>query len=388
MTILVFTFVSFLSFGSFLRILINNIYEAYAQEEGYCIDINIPDNQCYMDWNEVIAFLCTVKNIVGYNNTKEIGIECETGNPESSVDVYLFGNINTNFSEFFRSDNFEMLSGEMPVCGKKQIIIDYEYSLANQKNIGDIVVIKKEDRKLELSVVGIYKINKIPKVDIDNDGFYMECERPILLCDYLSFEEISGDMDFTLMSVYVNELSNMDNVYTNIKEKMNGNVLVIDTIKNHSNSTGTTINVISIMSNGVLFLSAVFFLVCVYIISIIWVNDHSSMIIIYKTLGDKNSNILKRLTCEIGIVCMPMCLASGEICRLFLQRFGKEILEFILNISRNSIDNWDSMNVERLYYVGFKEYIIISFVVGIVIIIWTFICSCFTVNKRCIGLNE
>lgn len=386
--ILAFAFVTFLSFGFFLRTLNNNIYEAYARDEGYRIDINIPDNLCYKDWKEVIDIIKSESDVDGFNNTKQTGIECKLSSIKSQSDVYVFGNVNTEFSQFFRSGDFELISGEMPVCGSNQIIIDNNLGLENQIQMGDTVSIEKEGKILELSVVGIYAAKNIPEVDIDNDGFYKECEKSIVLCDYLSYEFLSDNMDFTLMSVYVNELSNMDNVYTVLKGKLNENAMVVDTIKNHVSSTGTTINSINKLSSGLIFFSIVLFLICIFIITAIWVDDHASMIFIYKALGEKNNNILLKLICEIAVICVPACIAAGILSRWLLRTFAEEIFGFILSISMNSIKSWDSVNAGRLFWVGSKEYIIISFVIAVVIIAWVFICSCFMVNKRCIDLNS
>ena len=381
--ILAFTFVAFLSFIFFLKSLNNNLYEAYAQDEGYCIDINMPDNLCYENWKEVIDVINSVSNIEGFNNTRQTGIECTLSNIKNQPDIYLFGNVNTKFSYFFRIGNFELISGKMPVCGKNQIIIDEDFSLRYQIQIGDIVSIRVEDKDLELSVVGIYEIKKIPEVDIDNDGYYKECEKNIVLCDYLSYEFLSEDMDFTLMSVYANELDNMDSVYITLKENLNENALVINTIKNHVSSTGTTINSINKLSNGMIFFSGVLFLICLFVITIIWLNDHASMIFIYKALGDKNNKILSKLISEIAIICVPVCIAAGIISKWTLQTFAEEIFGFMLSISKNSINSWDSVNVDCLFLIGSKEYIIISFVIAIIIIVWVFIGSCFMVNRRC-----
>lgn len=386
--ILAFTFVFFLSFGFFLKSFNNNIYEAYAHDEGYCIDINVIDNLCYGNWKEVIDIINNLPYIEGFNNSRQIGVECTLSNIKNQQDIYLFGNVNTKFSDFFRIGNFELISGEMPVCGKYQIIIDNDFSMKNQIQIGDIVSIGVEDKDLELSVVGIYEIKKMPEVDIDNDGFYKECEKNIVLCDYLSYEFLAEDTDFTLMSVYVDELCNMDSVYKALKEKLNENALVIDTIKNHVSSTGTTINSINKLSNVMLFFSVALFLICMFVITAIWINDHASMIFIYKALGEKNDKILSKLILEIVIICVPVCTAAGIIIRWILRRFAEEIFEFMLSISKNSINSWDSVNLDCLFLISLKEYIIISFLVAIIIIVWVFICGCFMVNRRCIELNK
>lgn len=383
--VLIFTFTTFYCLAFFLKGTVNNIYNIYAKQDGYSIAISCADNYVYADWIPIMEEIVKFDYVEGFNVGGKKIIKCNVKQDATcgqNHEVYMFGNINTEYSEYFRKGDFELISGVYPETGKNEVLIDEIFSRENYIEIGDNVEVVYNESTLNLKVVGKYKVTRVPKIDEDNDGFYAESQIPILYCDYISYETVSYDRDFSVLFVYADKLEHVNNVKNAIMQLLGEEAQVISSIESHTATTGTTIKVLTFISEICIKVSSFIFLLCLCLLTVIWTRDHMSTINILNALGQKKIAIIGRILMEILLICIPVSVLSALLNATVLDNIGETIINRIIFSSGNNIILWDPLDADMIYELHAVNFVIPAVISNSMVFVTSLIVSVKIVCKN------
>ncbi len=360
----VFAFLLFMSWGLYIKGSVDRLFDIFVSISGHRIDVEIPDNASFKDWNEYIAKLDSIQHIEGYTNASEYFDECVLKDQNDEWQVYMCGNIDTSLERFFCFEQIRLVGGDYP--SEFQMLVENDFSKVHNIRIGDIVSVSKNNKNINLKVSGIYSI--VGKFDIDavHQGYYAEPDLPVVFCDYNSMEHLIGDHHLTVLSVYVDKYRNMDEVYKKISE-INKNATVIDCVKNQAYSTGTVVNVLNHMSRLIIIFSVFVFGICVFALVIIWIISHENTFVCLKGLGETKRSITTLYSIELSVLVMPVIALSCILNYLLLKKLGKPVIDMMIRISGNNTSYWDVDDIENMYALDVITFIMPAIVAAVIV---------------------
>ena len=106
--------------------------------------------------------------------------------------IYVSGNINTSYNEYFSSGIFKISKGKYPMSGDKGVMISDKIASENNLSIGSDVSIQSENNTINIMVIGIYTVIDTPKIEV-SDGYYKEVPNSIVFTDYDSYVELNSE---------------------------------------------------------------------------------------------------------------------------------------------------------------------------------------------------
>ena len=132
--ICIFVLTLFCGIATFLDSAIESFYKSFADMAGCCVLVELDDFSTLDDWKDILEYADNNKNIVGYNNAFTSDIICEAVDFENvpytekqsdfeENKIYVSGNINTSYNEYFSSGIFKISKGKYPMSGDKGAMI-------------------------------------------------------------------------------------------------------------------------------------------------------------------------------------------------------------------------------------------------------------------------
>lgn len=106
--------------------------------------------------------------------------------------IYVSGNINTSYNEYFSSGIFKISKGKYPMSGDKGAMISDKLASENNLSIGSNISIQYENNTISIKVIGIYTVINTPKTQV-SDGYYKEVANSIIFTDYNSYVELNNE---------------------------------------------------------------------------------------------------------------------------------------------------------------------------------------------------
>lgn len=201
--ICIFVLTLFCGIATFLDSAIESFYKSFADMAGCCVLVELDDFSTLDDWKDILEYADNNKNIVGYNNAFTSDIICEAVDFENvpytekqsdfeENKIYVSGNINTSYNEYFSSGIFKISKGKYPMSGDKGAMISDKLASENNLSIGSNVSIQYENNTISIKVIGIYTVINTPKTQV-SDGYYKEVADSIVFTDYNSYVELNNE---------------------------------------------------------------------------------------------------------------------------------------------------------------------------------------------------
>ena len=150
-----FLLVSFCAFATFLNSAISSFYNTFRDISGYSIVTEIDGYSKLENWSSILKKTKQNKHIIAYNNGILEIQKCTPINfynvpykgaelTEDSINVYLIGDINTQYNDYFRNEHFQLVKGKFPTDDAPGIIID-EYLANSNGGKANVSVILVEE---------------------------------------------------------------------------------------------------------------------------------------------------------------------------------------------------------------------------------------------------
>lgn len=347
----VFVLALFTVFGSFIRGIVGNIYQSFVRMEGYSIDVQVDAFNELSDWNKVLAQFMEMEHVDGYNNTIEMKELCAPvnfknvdyyGNEISDVQseedemVWLVGNCDTKYYSSFRNEEMKLVEGVFPSLGNPGVAVDKNVAKTNNLHIGDEICVSLYDMEMCLNIMGIYETFDIPRVETEKEGYYKDSINSFLFCDYENYIRLTGKSDISIMRFFIDAYENMEACQEKMAVLTAGqNALVVNTIQNHMNDTGSMISFLKNCSGLVLGFNYVASVVILGLMILLWLRSHKQMIMIYKILGQNVLKISGKIVCEIFLLEAVSGVFGFLVACLVLHNHGKEMIDWMMTISGN-----------------------------------------------------
>ena len=152
------------------------------------------------------------EHIAGYNNAIPALQLCQAVNFKNvpydgavldydAKMVYVSGNIDIEYSDYFRNHDFQLTEGTFPSEEDGGIVIDRVLALQNHVKTGDELVIADNENRKSFRITGIYETSRAPKMEVA-EGYYEVSANSILFCGYEDFAELTGQSDCSMTVSY------------------------------------------------------------------------------------------------------------------------------------------------------------------------------------------
>ncbi len=357
--------------------------ENFANIANNCVLVEIDDYSTLDDWNSLLGYIKMNESVKGYNNAFTSDIICQAldfknypyNESEQDFDsdkVFISGNIDTKYNEFFNNGIFKIVSGNYPGIRSKGIMLPENLAVENNLSIGSSISVQYEENEISVEVIGIYKVMSIPKLEI-REGFYKEYTNSILFVDYDSYNMLNHDEKCYGINFFSKDYISTSQLYEDMKKKFYGieNTAVVNQVLNQELQMT---DVISILKNTANVSLGIMYIICVIamsLLTILWLRGHSSMIAIYNILGQRKIQTIQILLYEILMVSFPSILIAGFIIICVTENFSMIIFKYIVdfceiaNVQKQfSIDIWNfQMDVPHLMArIGILEIVIVLIV--------------------------
>ena len=391
--ICIFVLTLFCGIATFLDSAIESFYKSFADMAGCCVLVESDDFSTLDDWKDILEYADNNKNVVGYNNAFTSDIICEAADFENvpytekqsdfeKNKIYVSGNINTSYNEYFSSGIFKISKGKYPMSGDKGAMISDKLASENNLSIGSNISIQYENNTISIKVIGIYTVINTPKTQV-SDGYYKEVADSIVFTDYNSYVELNNEASCYGINFFSTDYKSTSLLYDDMSKMFQNvpNSAVVNQVLNEELQMTDVISMLKSMTSVTL---SVMYIVCVVVMSlltVLWLKGHSKMIAIYNTLGQRKFRTIQILLYEILMITLP-ALVGAEILTLgLLNRFSVNIFKYfvefceISNFQKSfSLDIWNfEMNIwQFVYRIGLLE---------ISVILITMIGSCIYANK-------
>lgn len=391
--ICIFVLTLFCGIATFLDSAIESFYKSFADMAGCCVLVELDDFSTLDDWKDILEYADNNKNIVGYNNAFTSDIICEAANFENvpytekqsdfeENKIYVSGNINTSYNEYFSSGIFKISKGKYPMSGDKGAMISDKLASENNLSIGSNVSIQYENNTISIKVIGIYTVINTPKTQV-SDGYYKEVADSIVFTDYNSYVELNNEASCYGINFFSTDYKSTSLLYDDMSKMFQNvpNSAVVNQVLNEELQMTDVISMLKSMTSVTL---SVMYIVCVVVMSlltVLWLKGHSKMIAIYNTLGQRKFRTIQILLYEILMITVPALVGAGILTLGLLNRFSVNIFKYfvefceISNFQKSfSLDIWNfEMNIwQFVYRIGLLE---------ISVILITMIGSCIYVHK-------
>ena len=391
--ICIFVLTLFCGIATFLDSAIESFYKSFADMAGCCVLVELDDFSTLDDWKDILEYADNNKNIVGYNNAFTSDIICEAANFENvpytekqsdfeENKIYVSGNINTSYNEYFSSGIFKISKGKYPMSGDKGAMISDKLASENNLSIGSNISIQYENNTISIKVIGIYTVINTPKTQV-SDGYYKEVANSIIFTDYNSYVELNNEASCYGINFFSTDYKSTSLLYDDMSKMFQNvpNSAVVNQVLNEELQMTDVISMLKSMTSVTL---SVMYIVCVVVMSlltVLWLKGHSKMIAIYNTLGQRKFKTIQILLYEILMITVPALVGAGILTLGLLNRFSVNIFKYfvefceISNFQKSfSLDIWNfEMNIwQFVYRIGLLE---------ISVILITMIGSCIYANK-------
>lgn len=391
--ICIFVLTLFCGIATFLDSAIESFYKSFADMAGCCVLVELDDFSTLDDWKDILEYADNNKNIVGYNNAFTSDIICEAVDFENvpytekqsdfeENKIYVSGNINTSYNEYFSSGIFKISKGKYPMSGDKGAMISDKLASENNLSIGSNVSIQYENNTISIKVIGIYTVINTPKTQV-SDGYYKEVADSIVFTDYNSYVELNNEASCYGINFFSTDYKSTSLLYDDMSKMFQNvpNSAVVNQVLNEELQMTDVISMLKSMTSVTL---SVMYIVCVVVMSlltVLWLKGHSKMIAIYNTLGQRKFRTIQILLYEILMITVPALVGAGILTLGLLNRFSVNIFKYfvefceISNFQKSfSLDIWNfEMNIwQFVYRIGLLE---------ISVILITMIGSCIYANK-------
>lgn len=298
------------------------------------------------------------------------------------IKIYVSGNINTSYNEYFSSGIFKISKGKYPMSGDKGAMISDKLASENNLSIGSNVSIQYENNTISIKVIGIYTVINTPKTQV-SDGYYKEVADSIVFTDYNSYVELNNEASCYGINFFSTDYKSTSLLYDDMSKMFQNvpNSAVVNQVLNEELQMTDVISMLKSMTSVTL---SVMYIVCVVVMSlltVLWLKGHSKMIAIYNTLGQRKFRTIQILLYEILMITVPALVGAGILTLGLLNRFSVNIFKYfvefceISNFQKSfSLDIWNfEMNIwQFVYRIGLLE---------ISVILITMIGSCIYANK-------
>lgn len=391
--ICIFVLTLFCGIATFLDSAIESFYKSFADMAGCCVLVELDDFSTLDDWKDILEYADNNKNVVGYNNAFTSDIICEAVDFENvpytekqsdfeKNKIYVSGNINTSYNEYFSSGIFKISKGKYPMSGDKGAMISDKLASENNLSIGSNISIQYENNTISIKVIGIYTVINTPKAQV-SDGYYKEVADSIIFTDYNSYVELNNEASCYGINFFSTDYKSTSLLYDDMSKMFQNvpNSAVVNQVLNEELQMTDVISMLKSMTSVTL---SVMYIVCVVVMSlltVLWLKGHSKMIAIYNTLGQRKFRTIQILLYEILMITVPALVGAGILTLGLLNRFSVNIFKYfvefceISNFQKSfSLDIWNfEMNIwQFVYRIGLLE---------ISVILITMIGSCIYANK-------
>ena len=372
--ICIFVLTLFCGIATFLDSAIESFYKSFADMAGCCVLVELDDFSTLDDWKDILEYADNNKNIVGYNNAFTSDIICEAVDFENvqytekqsdfeENKIYVSGNINTSYNEYFSSGIFKISKGKYPMSGDKGAMISDKLASENNLSIGSNVSIQYKNNTISIKVIGIYTVINTPKTQV-SDGYYKEVADSIVFTDYNSYVELNNEASCYGINFFSTDYKSTSLLYDDMSKMFQNvpNSAVVNQVLNEELQMTDVISMLKSMTSVTL---SVMYIVCVVVMSlltVLWLKGHSKMIAIYNTLGQRKFRTIQILLYEILMITVPALVGAGILTLGLLNRFSVNIFKYfvefceISNFQKSfSLDIWNfEMNIwQFVYRIGF-----------------------------------
>lgn len=335
--------VIFCGMAAFFRSSINSFYQSFADLSGYSIVAEIDGYHHLDDWSSVIEKVKEKEHIAGYNNAITAFELCQPLNfsnvpykvsdsGRSTEMVYISGNINAEFNDYFRNKLFELVEGNFPAEQDEGIVVERALASQNHVKIGDMLALDYNGNRVEYRICGIYEALQAPRLEVSN-GYYEVSANSILFCSYEGYVRLTGRSESHMIAFFVDDYDNMEDCCRYIEELMPPEE---DTVVNNLivSQEIQMSEVISLMRRMAAFATGMVFVMCAGVLSLVmllWLRGHSRMIAIYQILGQSPIYVMRLLLMEILFVTIPSAGFTTGLMSVLIHRYSKEMFDHLLD---------------------------------------------------------
>ncbi len=369
----------FCGMAAFFGSSINSFYQSFADLAGYSIVAEIDAYHHLDDWSSVIEKVKEKEHIAGYNNAITAFELCQPLNfsniPYEGSDsgrstemVYISGNINAGFNDYFRNKIFELVEGNFPAEQDEGVVVERALASQNHVKIGDMLDLDYNGNRVEFRICGIYEALQAPRLEISN-GYYEVSANSILFCSYEGYVRLTGRSESHMIAFFVDDYDNMEDCCRYIEELMPPEE---DTVVNNLivSQEIQMSEVISLMRRMAALATGMVFVMCVGVLSLVmllWLRGHSKMVAIYRTLGQNPFYVLRILLIEILFVTVPAAGVTTGLMSALISRYSEEMFFGLLDFCE--IQDWQVSFSEKLWKFKMNQTMLIEQIVNLELII-------------------
>ncbi len=362
-------FAAFCVFGCFLTSLSDSFYRVFVGMSGYSISVEIEGYTEISDWDEVIERIMECEHISTYSNGIEASAQCspvdfvnvdyegEVHEGDDDSGVYVYGYVDISQSSMFRNGELILVEGEYPSQDSPGVVIDENLAKGNGIGVGDSVAVIFQDRKITLTVTGIYHAETVPRTEAESaDGYYTDAVESLLFCDYWSMAELKGSQEAQMMAFYIDDYKNMDECLAyvdSVLEELGIYGYASDDIEDEAEEMADIFQLLDRMDRIVVSFAYVLCGAIVVGMCILWLRTHKGSFAICRILGESPVRIVGWTLTEATLVTVPMMAAMAGITAVCLRANAASVMQTLFEWCEISFaqqqfayQSWDSGQFE------------------------------------------
>lgn len=350
MAVVVFILSVMVMAGAFLKEAVNAYFEEYVRMEGFCISIFTVDNSDIPE--RIITEISSMDHVTGSNYTPT-PITCTPGNfinapyetngvfsqAEDRNEIILVGNYQTDLYESFRNGDMVLIEGSYPSSENPGVLIDDKLAQLNELEIGSILSLyaKEDSEAISLSVVGIYKTISPPMTDALGGGRVIESSSYIFgdMDTYCSFTGERGTR--YIRYFYADSYENLAKLYEKIKMSApeEDGYQVINALDSSMSWGSDTIQVLQRMATALISFSYVVSLIILFLMTMLWMQDHYKEAGIFITLGESKMKVVMYFWLEIVLITGIALIISLGVGSVIIHNYREQIINFAISFANS-----------------------------------------------------
>lgn len=342
--------IAFCGVSTFFTTLIESFHQGFASISGYGAVVSIEDYTQPEDWEDFLAKTAEYEAIIGYNNELEARRQCTPVDfvnvpyegVSAGVDdtkVYVSGNMNTAFCNYFRNGDFRLIEGDFPTPEKPGALLEQGLAEKNGLAVGDSITVAWREKECSFAVTGIYEALTTPKAEAQQEGFYQLSPMSFVFCDAGSYEELTGEFHCNIMRFFVSRYEDIEACCDYLSELTapTENSYVVDGLAAGEDNLTEVVDLLKQISTVTL--DAVYIL-CVVVMSllvVLWLRAHARTIAIYTVLGQHPGRIVWNLLLELLMVTIPVVIIAFISFLYLFRTYAKNIFLWVLEVFAVSV---------------------------------------------------
>lgn len=388
MTGIIVAFVLVALMGTYLDGLSDTYMDYFERKFGNKIIVTLVEKETDIPI-ELMNKINEIEGVRGYNCSTAISIEpvnfqnfvpqidTEFEQVSAKKESCLWGNSNTEYSEYFLDKKIEMIKGNWPRENSHDVLVEEKFAEYNSVSIGDCLMVRSIEKNLnvDLNVVGIYEMKsgiEITGTNSSGKEIYTQSPYSYIFGDYSILKCLDPSLEYRQQyTVYVESRENIESVRNHIESilQKDDRYQVFDSIENAEEGYSGIASVIRKSTEILLRITYISAYLILLLMTYLWMRDHYKEASIYIALGAGRFFILLEFLLEIFMIAGFGILISNVVGYQMIHIFKTNLVWSIVKLSQTNIIyqeiDQEFMNQSLKWHQVLKTDVNVLFTIGV-----------------------